>query len=64
MQITLRDYQNKYVQEIVKAFSEGHKRIVLCAPTGSGKTVMFSEMVRRAAFKETSTWVLLIIFMS
>jgi len=58
MQITLRDYQNKYVQEIVKAFSEGHKSIVLCAPTGSGKTVMFSEMVRRAAFKETSTWVL------
>jgi len=58
MQITLRPYQTLYVQEIVKAFSEGHKRIVLCAPTGSGKTVMFSEMVRRAAFKETSTWVL------
>ena len=55
MQITLRPYQTLYVQEIVKAFSEGHKRIILCAPTGSGKTVMFSEMVRRASFKETST---------
>lgn len=56
--ITLRDYQLDYINSVLNAFKQGKKRVVLCAPTGAGKTAMFSELVRRAAFKETSTWVL------
>lgn len=55
--ITLRPYQNNYVDECSKAFKK-HKRIVLCAPTGAGKTAMFSEIVRRSAEKGTNVLIL------
>ncbi len=52
--ITLRPYQIEYIDKCSDAFRY-HQRIVLAAPTGAGKTAMFSEIVRRAAFKETPT---------
>lgn len=54
----LRPYQNEAISLIRDGFSKGHKKIVLCLPTGSGKTVVFSEMVRLAAEKGTVTLVL------
>ena len=56
--IELRPYQNDSVQLIRAAFTSKHKRVVLCLPTGSGKTVVFSEMVRLAAERGTRTLVL------
>lgn len=41
----LRPYQQKIIDSLRKSILNGHKRIALCAPTGSGKTVMFCEMV-------------------
>jgi superfamily II DNA or RNA helicase/predicted nucleic acid-binding Zn ribbon protein len=46
----LRPYQLTAVDEIRGAFKEA-KRVVLCLPTGAGKTVVFSEIVRRVLEK-------------
>jgi len=43
--ITLRPYQEELVESIRNSILADHKNIVLCAPTGSGKTVIFSFMV-------------------
>ncbi len=42
--IQLWDYQQTIVRDIRQSVLAGHKRICLCSPTGSGKTVMFSFM--------------------
>ncbi|MCP4500764.1 MAG: DEAD/DEAH box helicase [Deltaproteobacteria bacterium] len=42
---TLRPYQNKAKQDIRTAFKYGKRRVVLCMPTGAGKTVTFADMV-------------------
>lgn len=34
------------------AIRQGNRRVILCAPTGAGKTVMFSAMVQSALSKE------------
>lgn len=54
----LRPYQNEAISLIRDGFKNGHKRIVLCLPTGAGKTVVFSEMVRLSAERGTRTVVL------
>lgn len=43
--IELYEYQKEYIQALREQMKKGKKRVVLCAPTGSGKTVMFSFMV-------------------
>ncbi len=40
----LREYQTSAVDEIKENFAKGQKRTVLCAPTGSGKTVIFTHI--------------------
>lgn len=52
--LTLRPYQTDYIDQCSEAFRK-YQRIVLAAPTGAGKTAMFSEIVRRAAHRETPT---------
>ena len=47
--IELRPYQIDAIKEIRQSSSKGCKRVVLTLPTGAGKTVVFSEMVRVAA---------------
>jgi superfamily II DNA or RNA helicase len=49
--IQLRDYQIKLVDEVRNSFINGKKRVILCAPTGSGKTVMFTYIVKNAIEK-------------
>lgn len=43
--IKLRDYQYDIIQALRHSITKGNKRLVMCAPTGSGKTIMFSFMV-------------------
>lgn len=43
--IQLYDYQNDYIRALRESIKKGNKRIVLCAPTGGGKTVLFSFIV-------------------
>ena len=47
----LRDYQIDSVAQVGAAFREGSKRVILCLPTGAGKTVIFSDIAARAASK-------------
>jgi superfamily II DNA or RNA helicase len=47
----LRPYQTKAIDLMRTSIAAGKKRVILCAPTGSGKTVMFTYMVARALEK-------------
>jgi superfamily II DNA or RNA helicase len=49
--IKLREYQSKIIENIRKVFKIGHNRVVMMSPTGSGKTVMFSFIVKAASEK-------------
>ena len=49
--IELYDYQNQYISSLKDAMKRGKRRLVLCAPTGAGKTVMFTYMVANAIKK-------------
>ena len=44
--ITLRDYQQKAVNEILGAFGRGVRGIFAVLPTGAGKTVIFTEVIK------------------
>lgn len=55
--IDLRDYQKESISLLRNSFKK-HKRLVLALPTGAGKTVVFSEMVRLAFEKKTRTLIL------
>jgi len=45
--IVLRDYQEAAVAAIQRAHADGVRRPAVVLPTGTGKTVVFSELVRR-----------------
>jgi DNA repair protein RadD len=45
--ITLHAFQQTAVAEIERHIAEGRRRLLLVAPTGSGKTVIASELIRR-----------------
>ena len=47
----LRPYQVDSVGQVQRAFASGSKRVILCLPTGAGKTVIFSDIAARAAAK-------------
>lgn len=47
----LRPYQVDSVAQVGAAFASGFKRVILCLPTGAGKTVIFSDIAARAAEK-------------
>ena len=47
----LRPYQVDSVGQVQRAFQNGFKRVILCLPTGAGKTVIFSDIAARAAAK-------------
>lgn len=46
--LKLRPYQQKAINELRAAILAGKRRLILCAPTGAGKTVMFSAMAKSA----------------
>jgi type I site-specific restriction endonuclease len=47
----LRPYQLDSVAQVQKAFVSGSRRVILCLPTGAGKTVIFSDIAAKAAEK-------------
>ena len=50
--IELREYQKNAIEQLRKSIAEENKRLILCAPTGAGKTVMFTYMVSRAVQRQ------------
>ena len=49
--ITLRDYQQEAIAQLRQALGAGHKRPVMQAPTGAGKTVIAAALVNMAREK-------------
>ena len=43
----LRDYQQQCIDDLRSAFAKKHRRVLLVAPTGAGKTVMFSYLTQK-----------------
>jgi DNA repair protein RadD len=54
----LRPYQQSAVDSVRESFRAGHRSPLLVAPTGSGKTVIFSYITASAASKGNRTLVL------
>ena len=54
----LRPYQNEAIEKLRQSIASGHKKIILCAPTGAGKTVIFSEMCYQAGEKNKRVMIL------
>jgi superfamily II DNA or RNA helicase len=52
---TLRPYQTDVIAEIEKAVAAGQRRIILVAPTGSGKTIIAAEIAARAVEQHQGT---------
>lgn len=46
--IQMREYQRQAVESIVGAAKSGSRRVCVCLPVGSGKTVVMSELCRMA----------------
>lgn len=55
MSIQLRDYQQELVEKCVTSLKRGFKKPLLVSPTGSGKTCISSELVRRSYNKGKSS---------
>lgn len=47
----LREYQQESKNEARRLYREGHRRVILCKPTGSGKTVTFASIASDAVKK-------------
>jgi len=58
--LTLRPYQNEQVSKLRELFNKGNKRLILCSPTGSGKTIVFTELIRLTLNKSNHSRVLVI----
>ncbi len=46
--VQLRPYQLEAVNAVIAARKRGVRRMLLALPTGAGKTIVFSELIRRA----------------
>jgi superfamily II DNA or RNA helicase len=55
LSIQLRDYQQELVEKCVTSLKRGFKKPLLVSPTGSGKTCISSELVRRSYNKGKSS---------
>ncbi|KKK85919.1 hypothetical protein LCGC14_2768410, partial [marine sediment metagenome] len=53
----LRDYQIADLEKLRLAFRAGARSVLYQAPTASGKTVLFAEIVRSAEAKGNPVWV-------
>lgn len=49
--IKLREYQNKIIADVRDQWKNGKKAVIVQAPTGSGKTIIFSSIAQQAAKK-------------
>ncbi|KAK7892910.1 putative ATP-dependent helicase IRC3 [Exophiala xenobiotica] len=47
--IRLREYQEECIQSVLSYLSKGHKRLGISLATGSGKTVIFTQLIDRVS---------------
>ncbi len=58
MRLIPRPNQEKIITDVLTLFKEGHKRVILQAPPGFGKSVTFIEISRRASKKGSNVLIL------
>lgn len=46
--VSLRPYQREAIAAVIAARKQGLRRLLVCLPTGAGKTVIFSQLARLA----------------
>lgn len=56
MNLELRKYQTDCIDGLREGIRAGHKRQVLCAPTGAGKTVVATFLMQKATQKLSRSW--------
>lgn len=54
----LRDYQTAGVEALREAYATGARAPLYVAPTGSGKTVLFTEIAQNAVARGNTVWIL------
>lgn len=54
----LRPYQKQYLKELATAWDQGHKSVLINAPCGSGKTVLFAMFAKGAQDNGKTVWFL------
>ncbi|KAL8297005.1 hypothetical protein RB597_006216 [Gaeumannomyces tritici] len=47
--VVLREYQEECIQAVLASLENGHKRLGISLATGSGKTVIFTQLIDRVA---------------
>jgi superfamily II DNA or RNA helicase len=55
----LRSYQTKIISEVIARWQSGKRRVMVCAPTGSGKTVLFAKIAEKhlVDFPDGRVWI-------
>lgn len=59
--LQLRDYQTDGIQAVLKALDDGLGCIGVSAPTGSGKTTMFTMLIPLIPLRDNANMVLIIV---
>lgn len=54
--INLFDDQSELIEGVAQSMRRGNRRVLMQAATGSGKTIMAAEILRRAMAKGSTTW--------
>lgn len=57
--ISLRDYQSEFKSDLRESLASGHKKIIACSSTGSGKSRVMASIARDALDKGRSVEVIL-----
>uniref|UniRef100_UPI0026238FF7 DEAD/DEAH box helicase family protein n=1 Tax=Ferrovum sp. TaxID=2609467 RepID=UPI0026238FF7 len=52
-ELVLRPYQQRAIAELRQKFATGHRKLMLYAPTGAGKTQTSADMLKKAYEKGT-----------
>lgn len=52
-EFSLRPYQTESVERLRQGYRDGHRSQMLCAPTGSGKTIMAAYLMEAARAKDS-----------
>lgn len=56
----LRDYQLESIRGLKESFAKKQQRVILCLPTGAGKTITFCELARLTVTKDPRARVLIL----
>ncbi|KAK1826743.1 P-loop containing nucleoside triphosphate hydrolase protein [Podospora conica] len=61
LRFQLRSYQEECIQAVLSSFDQGHKRLGVSLATGSGKTVIFTQLIGRVKdISETASQTLIL----